>query len=166
MDQLVFNFHATEYNGWPQARVIINHKSVVDFTAHTPSFRLPIDIKYADGVHQLEIQRHSKTDANVLFVDGKVLQDQLLTLESIYFNDVQLANQFLYRGIWCWDGREQPGALTWGVNGSWKWEFGIPFVQWAVDSSQQECHPDLVIPHKNNALILKQKIQRLRNVWQ
>jgi prepilin-type processing-associated H-X9-DG protein len=166
MDYLTFNFQATEYNGWPQARIVVDQEVVTEFVANSSNFSVSIDVKYPNGIHQLEIQRHSKTDNNVLFVDGKILQDQLLTLESIYFNNVRLADQFLYRGKLHWDCNEYPSVLTWGVNGSWKWEFGIPVVQWAVDSTDQELHPDLVIPHKNNEDSLKQKIQSLRKVWQ
>lgn len=166
MDQLIFNFSATDYNGWPQARIVIDDAVVTEFVANTNSFTVAVDIKYSKGIHQLEIQRYGKTDNNVLFVNGEILQDQLLTLESIYFNNIKLADQFLYRGKLCWNNQEHPSVLVWGVNGSWKWQFGIPFVQWAVDSSEHLVHPDLVTPHKSNAVELKNKIQSLRKVWQ
>jgi hypothetical protein len=166
MDQLTFNFSAIEYNGWPRARIIVNNITVHDFIIETPAASVSIDLDYVDGVHNLQIQRYGKTDNNVLFVDGKILQDQSITLNSIYYNNVKLADNFLYRSKFCWNGQEYPSTLTWGPNGVWHWEFGIPFVQWAVDSSEHLIHPDLITPHKSNANELKDKIKNLRSVWQ
>lgn len=166
MDQLTFNFTASEYNGWPRAKIVVDGVVVKDFVIDSPTGSISIDFDYPNGLHSLQIERYGKTDHNVLFVDGKILQDQSMTLNSIYYNNVKLANNFLYRSKFCWNGQEYPSALTWGANGVWHWEFGIPFVQWAVDSSEHLVHPDLITPHANNADELKTKIKNLRSVWQ
>lgn len=166
MEQLTFNFSATNYNGWPSAKILINNNVIQDFVIDNSNQSVTVNIDYDQGLHDLEIHRYGKTDCNVLFVDGKILQDQTLTLNSIYYRNVRLPDRFLFNSWYSWDGNDYKSVLTWGPNGVWRWQFGMPFVQWSVDSSEHQTHFEILAPHKNNEQVLKDKIKTLRSIWQ
>jgi len=166
MNFLTFDFTASEYNGWPKAQISVNNMLVSDIVADSSDFAVTVCIDYPDGIYDLDIVLHSKTNANTLFVDGQIIKDQILTLRSISFNNIRLADHFLLKGIYYYNDQVEPGVVSWGVNGKWCWQFGIPFIQWAVDSTEHLQHPDLITPHANNAAELKNKITNLRKIWQ
>jgi hypothetical protein len=92
---------------------------------------IPFDL--LDGEHEVEIQLFGKSErSTVLDGSGKIVRDQILTLEDIYVDDIKIPRFFMYEGRY-YDVPEGRQALTWGMNNvSWKWCFETPLIGWVV----------------------------------
>lgn len=164
-NHLKFYFKATECNGWPNARIIVDNDILQDFTVDDINTSASIDIDYLDGDHILEIERYGKTNNNIVLKDGEILQDQSIELVSIHYNNIILPDYFLYHGVFHWNNQAYPSTVHWGPNGRWVWPFSMPFVTWAIDSLGDRGHLDLITPNLNNIESLQFKIQNLKSLW-
>ena len=165
MNQLTFHFKATECNGWPTARIIVDDDILQEFIVDQTNTSVSVELDYFDGEHVLEIERYGKTDNNVVFDNGQILQDQSIELIAIHYDNIVLPKHFLYHGVFHWNNQTYPSTLTWGPNGRGVWPFSMPFVTWAIDSQGDRGHLDLITPNLDNINSLKTKIQKLKTVW-
>jgi len=143
MNQLTLAFEATECNGWPSLRFCIDHDIQQEITFSGPSAVVTLDIDLLDGVHELEIERYAKTNNNVVFVDNKILQDQLVTLTDIYVDDVKLPDMFKYSGTFYYHDQAVKSGTIWGPNGKYIWSFETPLLNWLI--SQRKKGSDTVV---------------------
>lgn len=133
MTRLTFEFTATECDGWPKIHIYIDddHYETFEVSEHREKVTIPFDL--LDGQHEVEIQLFGKSErSTVLDGSGKIVRDQILTLEDIYVDDIKIPRFFMYEGRY-YDVPEGRQALTWGMNNvSWKWCFETPLIGWVV----------------------------------
>jgi hypothetical protein len=143
-DPLIFYFSATECNGWPKLKFIINDTVLLDveFESSQTQIVLPLD-NIESGLHTLKIERYGKTHNNCQVENGTIVKDQTVTLEDIYIADVKLPNYIKYSGVFCFNDTEHPQSLIWGPNGMFKMSVGIPVVSWAVQEKINRSVPVL-----------------------
>lgn len=133
MNQLGLAFTATECNGWPRLRFLIDNDLIqeYEFTGDSALIELPLDL--LDGEHLLEIEFYGKTYDNTMVVGGNIVKDQLVTLDTIFIDYVPVPDFFKYQGLYTVGETTKPQALTWGENGSWKLTFMYPIIDWLLD---------------------------------
>ena len=133
MNYIKFNFSATECNGWPKLKFLIDNDLYHDyeFLTNTASVELPLDL--INGSHVIDIELYDKTYNNTIVVDGNVVKDQLITLEEIFIDHVKVPDFVKYQGIYKVADTKTPQALTWGLNGIWTLDFEYPIVDWILD---------------------------------
>ena len=88
------------------------------------------------GHHVLQIERYGKTYDNTILVDGKIVQDQMIILTDIYYNDIRLPDFVKYSGIFFRDDVKTPSDLRWGHNGIWNLDFQTPLIDWIIDKKR------------------------------
>lgn len=133
MNYIKFKFNATEYNGWPKLKFLIDGDLYHDyeFLDNTAFVELPLDL--ITGNHVLDIELYDKTFNNTLVIDGVIIKDQLVTLEEIFVDNVKVPDFVKYQGIYKVGDTKTPQALTWGVNGTWTLNFEYPIIDWILD---------------------------------
>ncbi len=160
MTCLRFDFSATECQGWPWLRVLIDRQIIHELQILTPTHSLDIDVDLVAGSHLLEFERINKTDHNTL-VDqqGNILQDQTVTLDNIWYEDVRLPQDFLWSGTFCYHNLSRPSALHWGPNGVWSWPFETPVLPWIISKRNQQRSQaaELFVPTADRVAQFKQK---------
>jgi hypothetical protein len=167
MNFLTLHFSATFCHSWPKIRILIDHNVIEELYFDGPVATATVPVDLCNGDHTLLVERYDKTQNNVVFVDGKILQDQAVTLESMYVDNVKLSDLFLYHGKFCYDNNVLPGVLTWGPNGQWLWEFQTPLLPWLIDLKNSGVDsPDMVVPNLDNINKLKKDIQDFKQSWQ
>jgi len=167
MTTLFLNFRAVYCNGWPQIRVSIDNDVIeeLEFDNETASIQIPLDL--FEGAHELHVERLGKTNNNIKFVDGQILEDQMACLESMYIDDVELPKLFLYQGKFYHDNQVLLNTLHWGPNGTWKWNFETPIITWLVDQKNQNVDAlDMLVPNLSNIDNLRQEIREFKQLWQ
>lgn len=138
LDQLVLEFTATCYNGWPKLKFYIDDDLYEDFTFTESKATVKLPLSLVDGEHELVVELYNKTTSNTLVDDnGNIIQDQLVTLDNLYFDNVQLPNFVKYSGIYYFNDQKIPQGLTWGVNGNWKLNFATPLVGWVLEKKDE-----------------------------
>ena len=163
---LTLQFQATECNGWPKIRILIDNDIIeeYEFDQNTATIDIPIDL--VDGEHVLEIERYDKTNHNIVFVDGKILQDQSVTLMDLYVDGIKLPEMFKYNSKFCYNNSELISVLDWGPNGVWSWRFNTPLLQNLIDQRNAGVDsPSLIIPNRDNAAELLEQINKFKNTW-
>lgn len=130
MNTLEFFFQASNCNGWPKLKFYIDDDLYQDFefVSSTANIKLPLEL--LDGEHCVDIELYGKTIKNTIVENNIIVLDQLVTLESIKVDNVQLPPFFLYQGRF--NNQMDSPQLTWGINGSWKWHFKTPIVDWII----------------------------------
>lgn len=127
--KLQFKFKATFCNGWPQLNFYLDNTLCYNYAFNSEDATVALPIDFFEGDHLLEIELYGKTEKNTKVLNGKILQDQIVTLEAILIDDVEMYDLFLYRGRFEQNNDPQ---LTWGVNGKWRWTFSCPIITWAI----------------------------------
>ena len=165
-DCLILHLQATECNGWPKIRILIDNDIIqeYEFDQATATVKIPMDL--LDGDHVLQIERYGKTDGNVVFVNGEILQDQMVTLIDMYVDDVKLPEMFKYDSKFCYNNSELPSVLVWGPNGVWTWKFTTPLLENLIDRKNAGVSsPSLVIPNQDNVTELLDQIDKFKKSW-
>ena len=126
-------FTATECNGWPKLQFLINDDLIQDhqFTSSSELIEIPLDL--FDGAHELGIELYGKTTTNTVLVNNIIVEDQLVTLDTIFIDGVPVPDFVKYSGIYTVGQQQSPQALTWGQNGIWKLKFNYPIIDWVLD---------------------------------
>ena len=155
MNQLTLEFEATECNGWPNLRFCIDQDIQQEITFSGPDACVTLDLNLVNGVHELEIERYGKQDTNIVFVDNKILQDQLVTLTAIYVDDVRLPDVFKYAGTFYYQDHVIPAGTVWGPNGRFIWLFETPILKWLIAQQKKGITPagDLFNPNNTKKLL-------------
>ena len=163
---LTLHLQATDCRGWPKIRIVIDNNIIqeYDFDQDTAVIEIPLDL--LDGDHVLEIERYGKTDQNIVFMDGKILQDQVVTLVDMYVDNVKLPEMFKYDGKFCYNNLELPSVLVWGPNGVWSWKFTTPLLENLIDRKNAGVtSPSLVVPNRDNVNELLDQIEKFKQSW-
>lgn len=163
-----FKFKTTEFRGWPSLVFRVDGDTVLDHRFQHDSETVRLACDFAPGPHHLEIERYGKNDHNVDFRDGKIWQDQTVELESIAVAGVTLPQSFLFDGVWRWNDTVETGALFWGPNGVWSWNFELPMIDWALRYHRKNRipHPDLLDPITDDTTELKRQLTILEGLLQ
>jgi hypothetical protein len=163
---LSLQFQATECNGWPKIRILIDNDVIEEYQFDQATALIDIPIDLVDGDHVLAIERYDKTNHNIVFTDGKILQDQSVTLLDMYVDGIKLPEMFKYDSKFCYNDLELISVLAWGPNGVWTWRFSTPLLQNLIDRRNAGVDsPSLVIPNSNNVTELLEQIQKFKNTW-
>jgi len=133
MNDLAISFTATECNGWPRLKFLVDDDLIQDyeFTSDSALIKIPLDL--LDGEHVLDIEFYGKTYNNTILVDNNIVKDQLVTLDTICIDNVPVPDFFKYQGLYIVGPTTKPRALTWGENGVWKLTFVYPIVDWLLE---------------------------------
>lgn len=163
---LSLEFQASECNGWPRIRILLDNDIIQEYEFDQDSARVDIPIDLLDGEHVLEIERHGKTNSNIVFVDGKILQDQTVTLVDMYVDGIKLPEMFKYNSKFCYNNSELISVLDWGPNGVWSWRFSTPLLQNLIDQRNAGVSsPSLIVPNRDNADELLEQIDKFKKTW-
>lgn len=163
---LTLHFRAVECNGWPSIRILVDNDILQEYKFHQELTKIDLSLDLLDGNHVLEIERYGKTDKNIVFVDGKILKDQLVELVDMYIDNVKLPDMFKYNSKFCYDDKELPSSLVWGPNGTWTWNFATPLLQNLIDLKNSGIDsPDMVIPNKDNSDELLSQVREFKKSW-
>lgn len=163
---LTLQLAATECHGWPRIRIVIDNDIIQEYDFDQPTVNLDIPLDLLPGDHVLEIERYGKTDHNIVFVDGKILQDQTVTLIDMYVDGVKLPEMFKYDSKFCYNDSELPSVLVWGPNGVWSWKFTTPLLENLIDRKNAGVtSPSLVIPNRDNVDELLDQIEKFKQSW-
>ena len=163
---LRFRFKATEYNGWPKIRIMFNGDVYEEVTLSQPEQFVEVPLNLPSGKHLLEIERYDKTDNNVLFVDGQILQDQTVELADIYVDDIKLGNLFKYNNaVFKHRDGEIVNSYIWGLNGTFSWSFETPIIPWLIKVKQtlEDDNINLYIPGRQNTTELTNLIEKIES---
>jgi hypothetical protein len=163
---LTLKFNASECNGWPKIRILIDNDIIQEheFDQEMTTIDVPLDL--LDGEHVLEIERYDKTDNNIVFIDGVILKDQSVALLDLYVDGVKLPDMFKYDGKFYYNDLESPSVLVWGPNGVWRWQFATPLLENLLDRKNAGVDsPSLVIPNRDNVTKLFDQINEFKNTW-
>ncbi len=163
---MTLEFTASHCEGWPKIRILIDNDIMHEheFDQETAKIDIPIDL--LDGDHLLEIERYGKTNLNIVFIDGKILQDQSVTLVDMFVDGIKLPEMFKYNSKFCYDNLELPSVLVWGPNGIWAWRFRTPLLQNLIDQRNVGAiSPSLIIPTHDNETELLDQIDKFKKTW-
>jgi hypothetical protein len=137
--QLKLIFNATECNGWPKIRFFIDLDQIEDLTTDSNNIEVNIPIDLLDGEHNLDIELYGKKPINTIIDAQKnIIKDQIVELVDIYVDNIQLPTYFKYLGIYHYNNIAHPQALTWGINGIWKWSFTTPIIPWILEKKIEQ----------------------------
>lgn len=166
MNLLTLKLKATECNGWPKLRVLLDLDIIetYEFISEHAEIIIPIDLY--NGSHSLIIEIFGKTSKNTI-VDsqGHIVNDQLIELTDMIVDDIILPDIYKYQGVYKFNGKEFPQALSWGCNGIWQWDFEIPLITWLLDvkiNNDEKFNPSPISP-KDRLAMEFDKISQLEN---
>ena len=166
MSTLVFELSATECRGWPWIRICIDGTVKLEQQLTQEKTSIELDLNLSAGEHLLDIERFNKTDQNTLVDEqGNILQDQAVTLEKIWFENVDLPMEYLWRGEFCYNAQTHKAVLCWGPNGHWSWPFKTPILPWLINiknNSRRQAF-EILIPTPESIAYLKTQIDQLQN---
>lgn len=164
---LKLHFKAVEYNGWPSIRIMFDGDIYEELTITQSEQFVEIPLNLVDGKHLLEIERYGKTDNNVLFVDGQILQDQLVELVDMYIDDIKLNDLYKYKdAVFTHKDGSIPNGYVWGFNGTFSWPFEVPVIDWLIHLKQtiENDNVALYIPGKQDNTRLYNLLNQFRNI--
>lgn len=135
MNSLTLHFRCTDCNGLPQAKIFLNQQLIHDHKFLSVEESLSISVDESVGDHVLTIERHSKTEKNCVYTDGKIIQDQILEIVKITVDDTEIPAYAL--DSYCefaWSDRIDPGSRYFGPNGTWTFRFSTPIITYILDT--------------------------------
>ena len=164
MQTVLFEFEATECNGWPKIRIGIDGDVLVDhdFTSSHEYVEVKYDV--VDGAHTFDIERWGKQNFNIVHDQGIILQDQTVTLKNIWVQDVCLPEWVKSQGTFRFDDVTLPAGLTWGPNGVYSIPAQTPLVNWIVHQNTQRNGSmiGLFVPTEVNQQALTQALEKFK----
>ena len=166
MNILVFELSATECCGWPWIRIKINDAIYLEQQLTQEKIKIPVDLSLPVGKYVLDIERFNKTDQNtVIDKHGNILQDQTVSLNNIWYDNVDLPMDYLWQSEFSYNSHTQKSVLTWGPNGHWSWPFETPILPWLVNiKNNSRRHAfEILIPTPENVNQLKNRIKQLQD---
>ena len=144
---LEIKFEIGDKLGPPLIKIMIDDYLVLYEGPAVSEFYREFDI--SRGEHELKIVHYGKTDNDHLYhSDGTIAVDKYVMIQSIKIDDIYLTDSELQHGefwpVYSLDyvntmisqGKDLPGSITpnlyLGHNGTWKWCFIQPFVDWII----------------------------------
>jgi hypothetical protein len=167
---LIIDFDVGSQLGNPMIKILIDDYIVLYEGAAHNQFDRKFDINY--GEHELKIVHYGKTDNDHVYNnDGSIKIDKYVYIKSISIDSVVLRDSELHTGQF-WPvyslsyidtmistGQELPGCicpnLYLGHNGTWKYTFNYPFVDWIIAERNQGPRLDSTI-FKTSAHLLQE----------
>ena len=174
---LKFCFTATKCRSWPKLKLYVDNTlyKELSFNSATGAIDVKVDALF-HGNHVIDIELHGKTIYNTIVKDNVIVEDQTVTLDSVYLDDVKLPDFVKYKGIFDSTDQTLSPCLTWGLNGKWSLNFTSPVINWLLETKTSEYNwnekdnrgelSNYTNPIKTNAMItgLQQLEQILKNV--
>ena len=155
MNCLGLLFTATECNGWPKLQFLINDDLIQDhqFTSSSELIEIPLDL--FDGAHELGIELYGKTTTNTVLVNNIIVEDQLVTLDTIFIDGVPVPDFVKYSGIY-----------TVGQQ-----KFNYPIIDWVLDLKFEKYYEFAGLDewststyHPKKSQLLESGFQELENI--
>jgi hypothetical protein len=149
--QINIDFEVGRQLGEPKIKILIDDYIVLYEGNAIDNFSKKFDINY--GEHELKIVHHGKTDGDHLYnPNGSIAVDKYIFIKSIIIDDVKLNDKELQSGQF-WpvyslsyvetmtaQGKDLPGFISpnlyLGHNGTWKYTFVYPFIDWIITKKQ------------------------------
>lgn len=144
---LKINFTVGDQLGCPTIKILIDDYVVLYEGPAINEFHRVFDLN--DGEHELKIVHYGKTDNDhVLADDGSILIDKFVMIDSVTIDSVKLLDKELQSGEF-WPvysfsyvedmirlGKDLPTFISpnlyLGHNGTWRYTFFSPFVDWSI----------------------------------
>lgn len=162
MHFLKLHFSATECNGWPKLKFLIDLDQIEDVLIDSSDVLVSVPLDLLDGDHVLSIELYDKKPNNTI-VDQKmnIIQDQTVELIDMSIDNIKLPEYFKYLGVYYYNDIPHPQASVWGINGVWKWNFQTPIITWLLDKKTEQNikYNQNSIEHKENLKSIQTKIQ-------
>lgn len=144
---LEIDFDVGDQLGTPTIKILIDDYLVLYEGPALSHFRREFNI--SRGEHELKIVHYGKTDSDHLYnSDGSIAVDKYVMIQRIRINEISLTDSELQSGeFWpvyslsyvatmTTQGKDLPGSikpnLYLGHNGTWKWCFMEPFIDWII----------------------------------
>lgn len=167
---LIVDFEIGDELGDPLIKILIDDYIVLYEGPAIDQFNREFDINY--GEHELKIVHYGKTDNDHVYNDdGSIKIDKYVHIKGISIDSVVLRDTELQTGqFWpvysmsyvetmVTQGQDLPGYicpnLYLGHNGTWKYTFNYPFVEWIIATRNQGPQLDSTI-FKTSAHLLQQ----------
>jgi hypothetical protein len=100
-----------------------------------------VDVTDEDADHVLEIRMQGKTaDHTEIDSQGEIIQDILVSISEVQFNDIDLGHVFLEHSVYShnFNGTQDPVTVpflgTMGCNGSIEFRFSTPAYLWLLEN--------------------------------
>lgn len=166
MNKIELIFKATECNGWPKLKFLLDLDLIEDYTFTAGEAKISIPIDLVNGKHTLFVEFYGKTNKNTKVDNGNnILQDQTVELVDMYVDDILLPNFYKWLGVYEFDNQSYPQALKWGCNGIWSWGMEVPLISWLLEKKieQGEKYNKSEMSYHEICMIAQEKIQHLEN---
>jgi hypothetical protein len=164
MNYLKFLFRATECNGWPKLKFLIDLDIIEHYNFSSDTAEITIPINLLNGDHFLIVELYGKNKSNTIVDAGNIIKDQTVELVDIYVDDILLPDFYKWMGIYkCNDNDETLyQSLLWGVNGTWKWDIKTPLISWLLEKKieLEEKHNLPAITWSERSRLEQEKIQK------
>lgn len=134
---LQIHFSASECNGWPQARILIDNVVISTEIINQPSLTVSVELPILhSGEHVLSIELFGKSTDNTVILHDQIIKDQLLELVDLQVDNIVLPEYHKYNGIFYYNNQSTPSMTKWGFNGIFKWKFYTPIIPWLADTAE------------------------------
>jgi hypothetical protein len=164
MNKIDLIFRATECNGWPKLKFLLDLDLIEDYNFTTSEAKIMIPIDLVKGKHTLFVEFYGKTPRNTkVDNDNNILEDQTVELIDIYVDDILLPNFYKWMGVYKFGDQIHPQALKWGCNGIWSWDIEIPLISWLLEKKIEQREKYNKTNFYDLRLIAEQKIHQLEN---
>jgi hypothetical protein len=166
------NFSLGDQIGTPNIKILVDDYAVLYEGPAMKEFERTFDLD--DGEHELKIVHFGKTDQDhVLNEDGKILIDKFVHIDSITIDNIKLRDIELWTGDF-WPvysmsyveemisrNEDLPPSicpnLYLGHNGTWRYKFFAPFVDWIITQRDNGPNIDGTIFKSTAALLQEAK---------
>lgn len=150
-ENIVFDIilNATYWDRPPELEVLIDNKSVGQYTIDQPEFHIRFkQVMSFDQTHTLELKRSGKTNDQTQILTNGILKTQMLHIKTIKIDNIDLRNLVWSRSVFTpeypepWASEQQSqgveleeqviGEMYLGHNGAWRFEFTSPIYKFLV----------------------------------
>jgi hypothetical protein len=170
--KLCINFEIGDALGRPGCKIVIDDYLVLHEGNALPRFEREFEI--SSGQHELKIVHFGKTDQDHVYnIDGSIGIDKYIQIDSITIDSVRLNDSELQEGqFWpvysdsymqTLKSKEKIPPLFicpnlyLGHNGTWKWDFHYPFVDWIIAKRRPGLNLDNTIFRSSAATLQRAK---------
>lgn len=134
MNKLTLHFRCTDCNGFPQAKIILDNELICDHNFLCDQETIVLNIDTSPGDHCLIVERHSKKNDNFIFVNGKIIKDQILEIIKLSVDNIAIPMHIVDSNCkFSYHDRVDVGSRYFGPNGIWSFTFSTPLIQHILD---------------------------------
>lgn len=134
-NKLTLSFCATECNGFPSIKIVLDDTTVLDYTFVSQDFQFTVTIDQLLKNQILKVIRYNKTDKNTkVDSSGKIVSDQLVEITDIQVDNIVIPNYLLNKqSRFEFDDQTHIGSRFFSPNGVWTFEFITPMITYILD---------------------------------